>query len=195
MGHRDGRPVAAAPTLVGDAERRGRAADRVYFRVRIVGVNLFRRRASFRHGLGVKSPVLIPGHFGFADKERRNGHFFYGAFVVPAERFVVRAAHCESSSGDRFHVKRYGRTGDGFGKILECGYGSRFGERFAFFRFGLRDALHFRMRIVRIVMAYVQMAADTLQVEFLFVFFVVEMGGDTFLTEPRREQLLMALLA
>lgn len=44
-------------------------------------------------------------------------------------------------------------------------------------------------------MAYVQMAADTLQVEFLFVFFVVEMGGDTFLTEPRREQLLMALLA
>ena len=39
-----------------------------------------------------------------------------------------------------------------------------------FFRFGLRDVLHFRMRIVRIVMAYVQMAADTLQVEFLFRF-------------------------
>ena len=44
-------------------------------------------------------------------------------------------------------------------------------------------------------MSHVQMAADTLQIEFLFVFLVIEMGRNTLLAQAGGEQLLMTLLA
>ena len=41
----------------------------------------------------------------------------------------------------------------------------------------------------------VQMTADALQVELLFVFLVIKVGRDAVLTDPRRIQLLVALFA
>ena len=194
MRHRNGRPVAATPALVGNPEGGGRAADRIYIRIGIVRINQFGRRPSLRHRLGIERPVHIPGHFSFADKKRRKGHIADRPFILAAERLVGGAAHTERAAGNRFHPERYSSAGNPLGEILESRHFGRSGERVAFCC-GLRHPLHLSMFVVGIVMAHIKVAADTLQPEFLLIFLVIEVSGYPFVGQACREQLPVALLA
>ena len=51
------------------------------------------------------------------------------------------------------------------------------------------------MFVIRIIVPRVEVAADTLQIQFLFVFVIIKVSSDTILVNPFREQILMTFFA
>ena len=95
--HRDSRPLAASPTLIGRSERRRG--------IGIIRIDDLGRRPAFGHRLGIESPVHVPCHLGLAHEKRRDGHLAHRSLVVAAERFVLGTAHRERTSRYGLHVE------------------------------------------------------------------------------------------
>ena len=194
MGHRDSRPLAHAPSLVRESERRSRAADSVDIRTVIVGVYLLGRGTTLGHSLVVESPELVPGDFGLSHEERRDLDLLLRALVIFVERLLVGTAHRELASRDGYHLDRGGGARNSLSEVLKGGDG-RFGlvngtlhglEHLAFQTF---------MFVARHIMAHVEMAADAVQSELFGVLLVVEMGGDAVVGDTFGEEVDMTSLA
>ena len=104
MGHGNDRTVSHTPSLIRISERRGRTADCIHIVPHIVGIHDLRRSTSFRHGLGIESPELIPCDFRLAHKERGYRNLALRGFIAAAERFILWAPEHESAARDGHHI-------------------------------------------------------------------------------------------
>ena len=192
MGHRYRGARAHSPALVGGSEGRRRAADGIYVVAGVVGVYHCRRGAPFGHRLVVEGPELVPGGLDFGHEERRHGHLALGAFVVPAEGFCFGGSHCEGASGNGYHPDGGCSAGNGLGEVLE---GAHLGACFIHGACGHGGCLHALVLVVGVEVACVEVAAYALQVVFLLVFFVVEMGHHGFVADSLGIEVDVALAA
>ena len=88
------------------------------------------------------------------------------------ERLVLGATHLERSAGDGNHIDRSSRAGDCLRKVLKRGHG-----RCSLVNNAVRHYGSTRQRLVLVigvVVSRIEVAADTLQVEFLLVLIVIE---------------------
>ena len=177
MRHRDRRPLAHSPALVRESERWGRTADGIHIRTAVVGIDLFRRGSALRHRLVVERPELMPGHLDLAHKERRDPDLFLRALIRRAERLVVRAADRELTSGNRDHFDRRRRAGYRLREVRER---SHHGGTVIFLASASVHHLAFQplMLVAGHIVPCVQVTAYALEIQFLGVLFIVEMGGD-----------------
>ena len=119
MGHCNGRPVTHSPTLVREAERRGRTADCINVGSGIVGVDDGWRGAALRHCFGIEGPELVPGHLGLPHEERGDPDSAARSLIILPELLVLRAAHCELSAGNGNHPDGCSRAGNSLREVLK----------------------------------------------------------------------------
>ena len=193
MGHRDGGPVAHAPALVGESERRSGAADGIQSGPAVRLVDDGRRRTAFGHRLVVETPELPPGDFGLRHEEAGDADPLLRAFVRAAPRLVRGAAEEELAARDGHHPDGGVRAGNGLGEGLEPFGGGRRLINLA--GAGVHGALELLMRVAFDVMAGIEVAAHAVELELLVVFVVVEVGGDAVVADAFGVQVLVAFHA
>ena len=199
MRHRNSRAIATAPSLIRETERRCRTRDRVNFRIAVVLINLLRRRASLAHGLAIESPILIPCHFHLGHKERTDRNRTYRCLIRLMERLTRLATHLKRTTRNRLHLERDHRTWNLLNIIGERGYNCRFlKEKTRIDRSGTcrqtTNTRHLRMAVIRIIMARIQVATDTLKIELLLVLLIIKVSRNTIIRHAFRKKILVAIL-
>ena len=190
MRHGYDRPVSHAPALVRISERRRRSAYGIHIIPHVIGIDDLRRSTPFRHGLGIECPELVPCDLCLPHEERRDRNLALRRLIRTAERLVVRTSHNERPSGNSHHVYRCGSARNGFSEIAEFRHRRSFGIDLLMTL--LRNACQLLVPVVRIVVSCIKMAADTLEIQFLRIVFVIEMGRHPFIGYTLRKEVDMA---
>ena len=194
VGHRNGRPVATTPTLIGNTERGSRSTDRIDSRIgTVVGKDLRWGDTSLGHRFSIERPIHIPSHLNLTDKERRQRHFTYRSLIILSERLIFGTTHQERTAWNRLHIKGDMRTGNLLRKTFETS-NRRSGCKHLPSLGRLRHPFHTGMAIIGIIVPSIKVTTDTLQTEAFFVIFIIEVRFQPLVSDPRREKLLMALL-